>query len=39
MSRISVAEAKSHLSDLITRSAHGRERFAMYLFDAATLSH
>lgn len=27
MSRISVAEAKSHLSELIARSAHGHERF------------
>jgi prevent-host-death family protein len=27
MPRISVAEAKSHLSELIARSAHGHERF------------
>ncbi|MBU4262973.1 MAG: type II toxin-antitoxin system Phd/YefM family antitoxin [Proteobacteria bacterium] len=27
MSKISVAEAKSHLSELIARSAHGHERF------------
>jgi prevent-host-death family protein len=27
MSRISVAEAKSHLSELIAKSAHGHERF------------
>lgn len=27
MSTVSVAEAKSHLSDLIARSEHGRERF------------
>ncbi len=27
MPRISVAEAKSHLSELIAKSAHGHERF------------
>lgn len=27
MPTVSVAEAKSHLSDLIARSEHGRERF------------
>jgi prevent-host-death family protein len=27
MSKVSVAEAKSHLSELIARSAHGHERF------------
>lgn len=27
MSRISVAEAKSHFSELISKSAHGHERF------------
>ncbi|RJX26931.1 MAG: type II toxin-antitoxin system Phd/YefM family antitoxin [Desulfurivibrio sp.] len=29
MSKISVAEAKSHLSELIARSAHGHERFTI----------
>lgn len=29
MPKVSVAEAKSHLSELIARSAHGRERFVI----------
>lgn len=29
MSEVSVAQAKSHLSELIARSAHGRERFVI----------
>lgn len=29
MPKISVAEAKSHLSELIAKSAHGRERFVI----------
>lgn len=29
MPRISVAEAKSHLSELLGRSAHGHERFVI----------
>ena len=29
MPNISVAEAKSHLSDLIAKSAHGHERFVI----------
>lgn len=29
MSKVTVAEAKSHLSELISRSAHGRERIVI----------